>query len=431
MAKFKRISCLPSYLLACLLLTCVSPLAFGYDMVPAPPQTQALLLKGGTLYTAADGVLINTDLLIEHGKIVAMGKQLAANNAEVIDVSGKHIYPGLIALNTQIGLNEISMVRSTVDSGEIGSFNPEISSATAFNADSEIIPTVRANGITHAHIVPAGNGLVGQSVLVNLDAWTIDDAKVAATGQHLVWPAIDAPAATQEEREKQATELNEQISDIHKNFAASFHYYQAAKAGALAQKQQSYDAMQPLFERRASLFVHADKLNSIESAAALARQYGLKLIIVGGYDAWRAADILNEINASVIYTHMLSMPLRHDDPIDLPYRIPSLLAAANLPFAIGFSGDWDTRNLPFAAAQAISHGLSSELSLQAITVNAAIMLGQQDMGVLAPGYRANLVISKGDIFDPKQHGVEALFIDGRLVDLNNRHKQLYQKYLNR
>ncbi|MBV7316230.1 amidohydrolase [Shewanella sp. NIFS-20-20] len=406
--------------------------AAAHDMVPAKPQSQAILFTGGHLHTVNQGVLMDTDLLINDGKISAIGQDLEAANAHVIDVSGKHLYPGLIALNTQIGLTEIALVRATVDQGEIGNFNPELSSATAFNSDSEIIPTVRANGITHAQVVPTGDGLVGQSILVNMDAWNIEDAQLSTPGQlHLVWPTIRWPAATPEAREQQALALKNSIKELEQNIEASYRYFLAHQAGTLTDKHQSYQAMVPLFERRASLFVHADKLSAIEAAGALARQYGLKLVIVGGYDAWRAANNLNEIGAKVVYTHMLSMPMRKDDPIDLPYRIPSLLQAANIPFAIGYTGDWDSRNLPFAAAQAIAHGLPADVALKAITENPALIMGQKFMGTLEVGNHANLIISSGDIFDPKSHNIDALFIDGRAVDLNNRHKQLYQKYLNR
>ncbi|WP_229814801.1 amidohydrolase family protein, partial [Shewanella hanedai] len=140
---------------------------------------------------------------------------------------------------------------------------------------------------------------------------------------------------------------------------------------------------------------------------------------------------LNEIGAQVIYTKTLSLPMRNDEPIELSFKIPALLKQAQIPFALGFSSDWNSRNLPLAAGQTVAYGLSKEEALKSITLDAARIIGADMMGAIAAGYAANLVISTGDILDPMMTKIEQVYIDGRKVDLNNRQQQLYQKYLKR
>ena len=408
------------------------PSTTAHNMVPATAQEQAIILSHATLHTITDGVLVDHDVLIEQGKITSIGQGLHKESALVVDATGKHIYPGLIALDTSLGLVEIDMVRSTVDSWEVGEVNPQLSSQHAYNPDSEIIPTIRYNGITHAQIVPSGEGIAGQSVLVNLDSWTIEDALVQSDLQmHLYWPQLGKLATDETEKTKQLEAHQAKILSLKKAFEEGYRYFLADNAKAKQITLPRWEAMLPLYQGKGQLFVHADTQKQIEEVVALVRQYQFSPVIVGGYDAWRVASALNEVNAKVIYPHTLRLPIRKDEPIDLAFKIPYLLKQAGIPFALGFSSDWNSRNLPFAAGQAAAYGLSAEEALKAITLDAARVLNITDMGAIAVGFRANLVITQGDILDPATAKISAMYIDGRQIDLNNRQQQLYQKYLKR
>ncbi|WP_412502991.1 amidohydrolase family protein [Shewanella chilikensis] len=404
----------------------------AHNLIPAERQQQAILLKNATVHTVSQGILKNTDLLLEQGVISAVGPGLTAENAREFDLSGKHLYPGLIALDTTLGLVEIAMARPTVDSRDVGSANPQLEAASAFNPDSELLPSVRANGITHAQIVPRGTGIAGQSALVSLDAWTVEDALVPSRPQfHLYWPTEPQKQGTSEADKQAQMAYQDALSQIHKHFEAGKRYALSQQSSEGALEDSRWQALLPLYRQEARLFVHADRQQQIEAAIALARQYGFKLTLVGGYDAWRLGAALNEIEASVIYTHTLDLPLREDEPIGQAFRVPALLKRAGIPFALGFSSDWDSRNLPLAAGQTVAWGLSKQQALKAITQDAAKILGVDNLGAIAPGFQANLVVSSGDILDPMNSRIELMFIDGRQVDLNNRHRQLYQKYLKR
>lgn len=404
----------------------------AHDMLPAEVQSRALLFTNATLHTAIDGVKTNGDLLVEAGKITAIGQNIIAPEASHIDATGKHIYPGLIALDTSLGLVEVEMMRASNDSYEVGHSNPQLEAITAFNPDSEIIPTIRVNGITHAQVVPRGDSLAGQSSVVSLDSWTIEDALVPSTQTfHLYWPKLTRLSHDAEKRQQQIDTYNEQVTDVSEAFSDGFRYFLANQANKSTKVDLRWDALLPLYQAKAQLFVHAETQKQIEEAASLAKQYQFKLVIVGGYDAWRLADLLNEIDAKVVYTHTLSLPMRKDEPIDLSFKIPSLLKQAGIPFSLGFSSDWNSRNLPLAAGQTVAYGLTKQDALKSVSLDAARILGINDMGAIAVGYRAHLVVSNGDILDPMETKIEQVYIDGRAIDLNNRQQQLYQKYLKR
>ncbi|WP_428848229.1 amidohydrolase [Shewanella gelidimarina] len=437
----------------------VSSAVYAHDMLPAPKESGAVLFTNATVHSVIHGPLVHTDVLVADGKIVAVGQKLAtpapiettnttkaateagkpssatavlAANAVVIDATNKHIYPGLIALDTTMGLIEIEMMRPSNDAYEVGFINPQLEAITAFNPDSEIIPTVRVNGITHAQIVPQGDGLAGQSALVSMDSWTIEDALVKTNKQfHLYWPHIRWMSSDADKRQEHLDDLSKRVDKVHHAFADAHRYQMALKAEKVAKTDLRWQALTPLFDGDAQLFVHAQSQKQIEEAIALSKIYGFKIVIVGGYDAWRLADALREVNASVIYTQTLSLPKRKDEPIDLAFKIPALLKQANIPFALGFSSDWNSRNLPFAAGQTVAYGLTKSQALQSITLDAAKILDIDDMGAIAVGFRANMIIATGDILDPMQAAIESIYIDGRKIDLNNRHQQLYQKYLKR
>lgn len=425
---------LPTSLLLSTLAITLS--AQAHNLVPAPKQTQSVLIKNATVHTVIQGVLTNTDVLIENGKISALGPQLSTNTTEstqVVDASGKHLYPGLIALDTSLGLVEIEMVRPTVDNAEVGDVNPQISAASAYNPDSELLPTIRYNGITHAQIVPSGNGLAGQSVVVDLDAWTIEDALQPSEGQfHFYWPQIKRMPEDEKEKAK-AIEKNQQAIDkIIIAFEDGYRYFLSQNAQDTDNSPNlRWQAMLPLYQGKATLFAHVDSVNHIEQVIALTKKYQFKLVIVGGYDAWRLASSLREVNASVIYPHTLSLPKRKDEPVDLPFKIPSLLANAGIPYALGFSSDWNSRNLPYAAGYSAAYGVTPEQALKSVTLDAAKLLGISDLGAIAVGYQGSVVLSDGDILDPMSSKIESIWIEGRQIDLNNRHQQLYQKYLKR
>lgn len=412
--------------------------ALAHDYVPGKAQNEPVLLKGGDLYTVSDGVKPATDLIFEEGRITQIGKNLTPpEGARVIDVTGKRVYPGLIAPNTSIGLIEVGSVRATNDLDEVGSVNPEVCAHIAYNPDSEIIPTVRANGITTVVAAPRGGLIRGRSSLINLDGWTKEDAsEVVDLGLHLSWPGVSISTGwwvTQtpdEQRERQAKN-RKRITDA---FDEAKAYYEAKMAnGGLAKHDLRWEAMIPVFEKTMPVFINAGDYRQIDQALAFADKYDIKIIIVDGFESWKIADELNRRGVPVILRGVHSNPQRQDYDYDLSFRIPRLLheAGVNFCFSMGSSStsSWGARNLPFQAGQAVAFGLDPAVALRGLTLSTAEILGvDEDLGSLTVGKKATIVVSDGDIMDQLTNRVVYEFIEGRAVDLNNKHKELFEKY---
>ncbi|CAB0150366.1 Adenine deaminase [Pseudidiomarina piscicola] len=407
--------------------------AAAHDIVPGEPQQQPILLQGGTVYTVVNGVKEDTDLLLVDGKISAIGKDLATpEGAQVVDVSGKHLYPGVIAMDTTLGLKEIEAVRATEDSEETGAITPEVSGHVAYNPDSEVIPTIRYNGISHAQVVPQGDLIAGRSSLLQLDGWTYEDAgERLNVGVHVNWPRVGVSSSWWETRSP--AEQRKANAEARKNLKRAFieakAYYDAKQAGELNGTDLRWEAMLGLFDGSGTLYVHANDQRQIQEAMTLTKEFGFDWVLMGARDAWRMADTLAEADVRVVYGAPFGLPSRHDEAFDQAFSTPAALADAGVDFAISYPGYWDVRNLPFAAGNAVAYGLDKDAALRAITLTPAEFMGVADrVGSLEVGKQATVVISAGDLLDPIGQNVEMLFIEGRMVDLNNRHLQLYNKY---
>ncbi|WP_306522362.1 amidohydrolase family protein [Rheinheimera sp.] len=419
-------------LISLLIAAAVSP-AMANDIVPGAKQTAAILLTDATIHTASSAVMENADLLMVDGKIAAIGVDLAAPaGAKVVSLQGKHLYPGLIALANQLGLIEIEAVRATDDTSEVTDTNPDIRARIAYNADSEVIPTVRANGFSYSLVYPKGRALMGQSSLMQLDAWNWQDATVEdGVGLHINWPSASTVTGwwSDKKPEEMAKENAKALQQLKDYFVQAKSYVDAQAAGLNKGVDSRWQAMIPVFKGERPLFVHADDLRQIKQAMALAKEYQLKLVIVGGRDSWRMADELAAAKVAVVFTAPYGIPERDDEANNTAFQTPALLQKAGVKFALSLDGYWDTRNVVFGAGQAISYGLTQEQALAAVTINAAEIAGVADkIGSLEVGKAATVVVSDGDIFDYLTHKVSAMWIDGREVTLNDRNKQLHQKY---
>jgi imidazolonepropionase-like amidohydrolase len=410
--------------------------AQAHDIVPAAKQTQPVLLQDATVHTVTNGVLKDTDVLLVDGKISAIGTDLAVpEGAMVVPLQGKQLYPGLVALANQLGLTEIEAVRATNDTTEVTNTNPDVKAQVAYNADSEVIPTIRANGFSYSLVYPDGALLMGQSAFMQLDAWNWQDATVVdSVALHIKWPRADVmPNPWRPQKPEDIRKASQKaMTELEGYFKTAKAYADAVAKGVKLPLDSRWQAMIPVFKGERPVFVHADDQRQIEQAMKFAQQYGFVLTIVGGRDAWRIAPQLAAHKVSVIYTAPYGIPERADEATSQSFQTPAQLAKAGVKFALSLDGYWDTRNVVFAAGQAISYGLSPEQALRSVTLDAAAIAGVADkIGSIEVGKAATLVVSDGDIFDYLGHKVRYMWIDGRAVDLNSRHKQLHDKYQQR
>ncbi len=421
--------------------------AAASTVTPAKRPAAPVLLKGGDIHTVSGGVLTKTDLLLVDGKFAAVGATFKAPaGTQVIDVTGKRIYPGLISASSPLGLEEIQSVRATVDTREIGTITPNVRAQVAFNPDSEMIPVARANGVLTVLTRPEVTSdtghprsiIAGQSALMRLDGWTWEDMTVRArVGLHVYWPLMPinrGPRPLPGARDPQ----KEQLTALRTAFTTA-RAYQRAKEGAAGQPVETdlrWEAMIPALKGEQPVFVHADDLRQISAALDWAREENLKLILVGGRDAWRVADRLKAADIPVIIDGTHNLPLRRDDGYDDVYANAGRLHAAGVRFCIVNAGDTkggatNARNLPYEAAMAAAFGLPPAEALKAITLYPAQILGVgAELGSIETGKRATLIVTDGDPLEIPTQVLHA-FIDGAQIQLHSRHTQLYDKYRQR
>jgi imidazolonepropionase-like amidohydrolase len=407
------------------------------DIYPAKPYAGLLFIRNATIHVGNGQVIENGTIEVNGGKIVRVGKDISipAGDVKVFDVKGKHVYPGLILCVSNLGLVEVPTVRATSDVQEIGSINPSIRSIVAYNTDSKMINTVKSNGILLANIVPEGGLISGSSSVVQLDAWNWEDAAYKMDGGiHFRMPnlfvrpnpfaaflGITAPPGDPVKRSL------EQIDDVKATLREAQAY---AKQTNPRETNLKMEAMKGLFTSKQKLYIHCDVVKELLVAIDFVKEFGLDVVIVGGSESWQISDLLKKYNIPVILNQMHSLPTLPDDDVDQPFKTAALLQKAGVLFAINDEdGQHRGRNLPFNAGTASAYGLGKEEALTAITLNAAKILGISDRtGSLEAGKDANIVISEGDILDMRSSVVTHAFIQGRQLDLNDKHKQLSERY---
>jgi hypothetical protein len=332
-----------------------------------------------------------------------------------------------------MGLVEVASTKSTADFDELGDMNPSVRSIVAYNTDSKVINTVRSNGVLLAQIVPQGGLISGSSTVVQLDAWNWEDAAYALdNGVHMTFPALINRPMQMRRRGADSDPVKlglERIEQGRVFFREAKAYLQEKTHAATNLK---FEATRGLFDRTKTLYVHCDLVKEMLVAIDFAKEFNFKLVIAGGADSYMIADILAANNVAVILHEPHALPATDDDAVDQPYKTGAQLQKAGVLFSIcQDSGDGYTqiRNLPFLAGTMSAYGLTKEEALAAITLNPAKIMGIADRtGSLENGKDANIVISTGDILDMKSSVVTHAFIQGRAINLDNKHTQLFNRY---
>jgi imidazolonepropionase-like amidohydrolase len=405
---------------------------------PGKSQQKSILLLNGIAHIG-DGTVINKSAIgIKDGKIILV-KDALTNTIDktkydtVIDISKQHIYPSFIAPNTTLGLQEIGAVRASKDQEESGTINPNVRAIVAYNTDSDITPTVRTNGILVGQITPRGGVISGTSSVVHFDAWNWEDAVYRMDdGVHLNWPNVIKKSGWWAEPEpaNKSKGYSDKILNIETFFNTAQAYSNEKKP---LEQDLKLEAMRGVFSGDKSLYVHASNYKEINDVINCKKKYGIsKVVIVGGHDAYLISKKLNENGISVILQRVHSLPERPEDDVYLPYKLPKLLNDAKVLFCLENAGDMEqmgTRNLPFYGGTAVAYGLEYEQAVQCITLNAAKILGVDNLlGSLTEGKDATFFISNGDALDMMTNEVTLAFVQGRMISLDNHQKRNYEKY---
>jgi imidazolonepropionase-like amidohydrolase len=414
------------------------------------PAATVYAIKGAKVYTLAGPAIENGTVVIRDGKIAAVGANIEVPaDAQVIDAAGLEVYPGMFDPITQIGLNEVGAVSATVDTRELGAFNPELIAATAVNPATTHIPVTRASGITEVIAVPGiggfdseGGGVItGQASAFNLAGWTMEEMQINRQVAMVInWPSIDTRSfdfATFSIKEKPYTEAKKEyekaVNELSDWIVRARHYAQAKEKGSpdLFLRDLKLEALVPVVEGKLPVLVVADEARDIRNAVDFCAKQNLKMILASGSESWKVKDLLKEKKIPVILGPTERLPEKQDDPYDKPMTQPAELNAAGIPFAFASFGTSFSRRLSQYAGTAVGYGLPHDEALKAVMLNAAQIFGLADqIGTLEPGKLANIIVTNGDPLEI-QTQVRYLFIKGQLTSTDNRHRDLYEQYRKR
>ncbi len=422
--------------------------------VPLVAQ-DSFILRNVTIHPVTSADIVGGSIVVANGKIVELGAKVTASKSiKVIDGRGLHVYPGMINCATQMGLSEVTSVRESNDTNEIGEFLPQVRAVVAVNPDSEHIPVTRVNGITSSLVLPAslsetgrgaGTGpqsiLRGQSAMIHLDGWNWEDMAISRNAGVLMrFPAIvtrraafgegaiGTPIPYNEAKKTYETELKK----VEEFFDSAKHYQAAKMAKAAGFKLNvQLDAMIPVLEGKVPLLIAAQKERTIRDAIAFAKKQNVKIILLDVTKPGKALDVIKQNNIPVVVGKPTSLPEDEDDPYDASYSLPGQLYKAGIKFAFGTYDNQFARNLPYEAAFAVAYGLPYEEALKALTIGAAEIFGvSNEIGSIEKGKSADFVVTDGDPLEVRTQ-VKMLFIRGKNVSLETKQTRLYEKYMNR
>lgn len=412
--------------------------ALHAQQTPANKQTKAISIEGATAHLGNGDVIENALIMFDGGKITFVGSanMRIARIGEVIDGKGKHVYPGFILPNSTLGLVEIDAVKATDDDSEIGTWNPNIRSLIAYNAESKIVESMRPNGVLIGQITPRGGRISGTSSVVQFDAWNWEDAAIKTDdGIHMNWPSNFSRGRSwlgEDPSIKMNKDYTSQIKEIE-------DYFNNAKAylkGAKSIKNLSYAALEGLFDGSKKLYINVDDEKGIIDAVNFSKKNNVKhIVIVGGIEAYKVTDVLKSNNIPVVLNRVHSRPNQTDDDYDLPFKTAKLLVDKGIKVSLQANGQMErmnSRNLPFYAGTTVAHGLTKEQALKLITLNPAEILGIDELyGSLETGKSATLFISEGDALDMRTNIISHAYIDGRLISLETHQTELWKRYSNK
>jgi len=419
----------------------------------------SFLIRNADVYPVTSAPMQNVSVLVQDGKIAAIGAKIAApKGIRIVEGKGLRVYPGMIDSETNIGLSEVSGERVTVDTGELGEFMPQLKALIAVNPDSEHVPVTRVNGITSVMTFPAPGGrggrgggaqlISGQAALIHLSGWTWEQMEINRTAAIQVnFPSIatggrgnfaadfpEAPgfgggAGTYAERKRQ---YDAQIQKLNDFFDAARQYQKEKTSNAPGFKRDlKMEAMLPVLDRKVPLAVLASRERSIRDAVAFAEKQHVKIVLMQPRELANVLAELKEKNIPVILGRTEALPENEDAPYDQAESLPGQVFRAGVKFAFTTGDNEFVRNLPYNAGRAVAFGLPEDEALKAVTINAAEIWGVGDkLGSIDKGKWADLMVTTGDPLEIATE-VKHVYIKGEEIPLTNKQTRLYERYSQR
>jgi len=425
---------------------CLVTASFGQHAAQpkaAPQTSDTVVLRGGKLLTITHGVIDNGVVVMEKGRITAVGGASTAipKGAKVIDVTGMTVYPGLIDSETRLGLTEISADRMTNDSSEPSDeIMPHMHVYDAFHAETALIPVTRINGITNAIVAPSEEDtLSGQSSFIQL-------AGKSATEMLMVRDVALSFNFTGRQRRNQsfesakfpftrmgmAAQLRQAFIDAqdYEQKLAAYDKKKAAdseKAGPPPKRDLRLEALLPYLRGQKPIVLAAEEGNDVQTAMDLAHEFHLKVVLNHLTHSTAVFDKVAASGFPVIVGPIYEQP-KESERYDAVFRVPTELAKRGVKIAFATYDAHNVRNLPYAAGYATAFGLPHDEALKALTINPAQIWGvDKDLGSLDVGKMGNVVVANGDPLDVKTD-VKHVFIGGEEIPLVSKQTQLRDQY---
>ena len=388
---------------------------------------QAIAITGGTVYPVAGPKLEHATVLIQNGRIAAVGTAVAIPaGATRIDATGKWVTPGLIDGSGQMGLVEIGAVGGTREAFYRGdSVAAAFNVAEGINPASTLIPVTRMAGITTTLAAPGGHLISGQAVLIDLDGSTVE--------QMLVKSPVGILADLSESGKDEAGSTRAGVSQrLRRVFRDALEYerrkadFARGQMAPLSASAPDLEALLSVLHGQLPLIAVANRRSDIATALRLAREFKLQVILAGAQEGWQVAGDIAAAGVPVLIEPLDNIPSY--DALGVRYENAALLARAGVKVVLLETDTHNSRNLRQEAGNAVSYGMSWDQALRAITLAPAEVFGVADRyGSLQAGKVANVVVWSGDPFEFTT-AVEHVFIRGREIPLRSRQTELLERY---
>jgi imidazolonepropionase-like amidohydrolase len=390
-------------------------------------------------------------VLVTDGKIASVGAKISAPRAtKIVDGKGGHLWPGIVNSATELGLREVTSVRETVDSGELGTFNPQLRALIAVNPESEFIPVTRANGVTAAITMPSAGAsgmgsrsagtpplIAGQVSMIHLDGWTWEEMEIRRdAAMQILFPTIETRTFSLVEMSQNRSPYSEakkffdrRIKELNDYFDRARAYQKAKAANGEDQTRDlALEAMLPVLDGKTPVMIHAKDERTIKAALEFIDKQKVKAILA---DVQRPGGQLAEVKKRgipVILSEATRLPEEEDDAYDKNYSLPAELHKAGIKFTFGTFDTQFARNVPFEAGIAVGYGLPVDAAVRSLTLDAADIWGLgAEYGSIDKGKWADLILTDGDLLEHRTQVLQ-MWIKGRPVSLDSKHSRLYEKY---
>ena len=402
--------------------------------IATPAVAQTVAITGGRVFPVSGPPIENGTVLIRDGRIVAVGANVSVPaEARRVDATGKWVTPGLLDAATHLGVVEIGAVGETRDYAARGRDGV----AAAFrvvdglNPRSTLIDQARDGGVTSVIVLPVGGMVAGQAALIDLmegaDATEMTVRSPLAMVAQLQSPGAAGTGA----RGELLLRMRELLEDV-RAYQGARRAYETGATREFAASRADLEAMIPVAEGRLPLIVEANRASDIQAVLRLAREYGLRVMIAGGAEAWMVAADLAAANVPVLTGSLTNIPFGFA-MLGSRQETPALLRQAGVPVLLTGAGGSDAeafnvRNIRYAAGNAVAYGMSWDDALRALTLEPARVFGLDDrIGSLAPGRVANVVVWSGDPFEFSS-AAEHVFVRGQEISAPSRAELLEQRY---